>query len=91
MFEPPVEDESINEFEYIEYLPNNFSNTNKLGEHKIEIRDLDEYLLPHTVLDVQGKLIKAADSSDYAATEVVPLVKTNGRSFNLSKTKSMAT
>ena len=81
VFEDPIDDDSITEFEYIEYLPNNSSNMNKLGEHKIETRDLDKYLLPHKVmLEGRGKLVKAADNSNYATTDVVTFVN-NGWSL----------
>ena len=43
VFEPPDEVDSITEFEYIEYLPNDSSNMNKDGYHQIETRDLDVY------------------------------------------------
>ena len=50
VFEDPIEDDSITEFECIEYLPNDSSNMNKLGKHKIETQDLDKYLLPHKAM-----------------------------------------
>ena len=65
-------------FEYIEYIPNDSSNINKLGEH------LDEYLLPlKAMVEVRGKLVKAANNSNYAVTDVVTVVN-NGWSHFLS-------
>ena len=75
VFQPPIEGDSITEFEYIAHLSNDSSNMKKLREHKIETRDLDENLLPHkSVIKVRQKLVKAADGSDYTATDVVTLV-----------------
>ena len=69
VFEPPDEDDSITEFEYIEYLPNDSSNMDKEGYHNIETRDLDEYLLPHkAVLEVRGRLVKE-NGTNYANTD----------------------
>ena len=47
----------------------------------METRDLDEYLLSHKVmLEVRGKLVKATDDTNYAATDVITLVN-NGWSL----------
>ena len=84
VFEDPTEDVSITKFEYIKYLPNDSSNMNKLGEHTIETRDLDEYLLPHkAMLKARGKLVKEDDTDGTtinAATDAITLVN-NGWSL----------
>ena len=73
--------DSITVFEYIEYLPNDCCNINKFGEHKIDTRDLYEYLLPYkTMLEGRVKLVKAADNFNFAVTDVVKLVN-NGWSL----------
>ena len=80
VFEPPDEDDSITEFEYVEYLPNDSSNMDKAGYHLIETRDLDEYLLPHkAVLEVRGRLVKE-DGTNYANTDAITLTN-NGWSL----------
>ena len=80
VFESPDEDDSITEFEYIEYLPNDSSNMDKDGDHTIETRDLDKYLLPHkAVLEVRGRLVKE-DGINYADTDAITLTN-NGWSL----------
>ena len=80
VFEPPDEDDSITEFEYVEYLPNDSSYMDKAGSHLIETRDLDEYLLPHkAVLEVRGRLVKE-DGTNYANTAAITLTN-NGWSL----------
>ena len=81
MFEDPIEDISITDFEYTKYFPNNSSNMNKDGERKIETRDMDEYLLPHkAMLEVRGRLVKETDDTKYAATDAITTVN-NGWSL----------
>ena len=83
VFEDPIEDNSITEFKYVEYLPKDSSNINKLKEHKIETQDLDKYLFPRkAMLELSGKLVKATETpNNYnTATDVVTLVN-NGWSL----------
>ena len=83
-FEYLIKDDSITEFEYIEYIPNDSSNVNKLGEQKIKTCDLDEYLLPlKAMVEDKGKLVKTADNSNNDVTDVVTVVN-NGLSYFLS-------
>ena len=105
VFEDPIKDDSITEFEYLEYLRNDSSNMNKLREHKIKTRDLDEYLLPYkAMLEVRGKLVKEADDTNYAAIPVMLLYQlccyrchhthsstADCHSFDPSNTKSTVT
>ena len=64
MFEDPIKDDSITEFECMKYLSNDFNNMKKLGERKIETRDLDEYLLLYKAMwAVRGKLLKADNNT----------------------------
>ena len=80
VFDPPDEDDSITEFEYVEYLPNDSSNMDKAGSHLIETRDLDEYLLLHQAkLEVRGRLVKE-DGTNYANTDTITLTN-NGWSL----------
>ena len=80
VFEPPDEDDSITEFEYVEYLPNDSSNMDKEGDHTIKTRDLDVYLLPHkAVLEVRGRLVKE-DGTNYANTDAITITN-NGWSL----------
>ena len=80
IFERPIEDDSIESFEYIEYLPVNSNNMDKSGDHTIYVKDDNIYLLPHKAyVEVRGKLVKA-DGSNYAATDAVSLTN-NGWSL----------
>ncbi|XP_065193174.1 uncharacterized protein LOC135824369 [Sycon ciliatum] len=73
LFTDPPKDESTTEYEYIEYLPRNSNDMNK-DQHIIETKDLDEYLLPHkALLEVRGRLVKAADGSNYDPDDVITL------------------
>ena len=73
LFTDPPKDESTTEYEYIEYLPRNSNDMNK-DQHIIETKDLDEYLLPHkALLEVRGRLVKAADGSNYGPDDVITL------------------
>ena len=78
--EENLEDNSIQEFEYIEYLPRDSNNMNKDGQHIIETKDEDVFLLPHKAfLEIRGRLQTTADAN-YAAGAVVSLVN-NGWSL----------
>ena len=81
LFDDNVEDRSISKFEYIEYLPRDSSNMDKDGDHIIQTDDENVYLLPHKAyLEVRGKLVKAADGSNYADTDAITLTN-NGWSL----------
>ena len=73
-------DDSMTEFEYIEYLPRDSNNMNKDGQHIVETKDLDEYLLPHkSLIEVRGRLVKN-DGTDYNPEDDIALVN-NGWSL----------
>ena len=72
-------DNSINEFEYVEYLPR-YSNFNREGQHTIETKDEDVFLLPHKAfLEVRGKLQTNANAN-YNNNDAISLVN-NGWSL----------
>jgi len=49
-------DNSITEFEYVEYLPKDLNNMNKDGQHMIKTKDEDMFLLPYKAfLEIRGK------------------------------------
>ncbi|DAC81746.1 TPA_asm: hexon [Trichoplax MELD virus] len=76
--EPNHADNSIVEFEYIEYLPRD-TDMDK-GSYLIETRDEDVYLLPHkAVIEIRGNLTKDSGSL-YNADDAVTLVN-NGLSL----------
>ena len=85
MFEDSKENDSITEF-----VSDRISD--KLGEHKIETRDLDEYLLSHKAM-----LKARANWSKRPTIPITPLPMSShsstidGHSFNLSNTKSPIT
>jgi len=58
-------DNSVTEFEYVEYLPRDSNNMNKDGQQTIETKDIDVFLLPHKAfLEIRGKLQTNANT-DY--------------------------
>lgn len=80
LFEPPMRDDSVTEYDYVEYQPRD-ADMDKDGQIIIETKDLDSYLYPHNaVLEVRGRLVKASNDSNYAATDQVALVN-NGWSL----------
>ena len=73
-------DNSTQEYEFIEYLPRDSNNMNKDGQHIIETRDEDVYLLPHKAyLEIRGKL-QTAGNVNYGENDAVSLVN-NGWSL----------
>ena len=73
-------DNSITEFEYIEYLPRDSNNMNKDVQHIFETKDEDVFLLPHKAfLETRGKLQANADAN-YNNHEVISL-ENNGWSL----------
>ena len=73
-------DNSITEFEYVEYLPRDSNNMNKEGQHIFETKDEDVFLLPHKAfLEVRGKLQTNANA-DYNNNDAISLVN-NGWSL----------
>ena len=55
-------DNSITEFEYVEYLPRDSNNMNKNGQHIFETKDEDVFLLPHKAfIEIREKLQTNAD------------------------------
>ena len=73
-------DNSTQEFEYIEYLPRDSNNMNKDGQHIIETRDEDVYLLPHKAfLEIRGK-IQTNANGNYNNDDIITLVN-NGWSL----------
>ena len=73
-------DNSITEFEYVEYHPRDSNNMNKDGQHIIETKDEDVILLPHKAyLEIRGKLQTNANAN-YNNNDVISLVN-NGWSL----------
>jgi len=73
-------DNSITEFEYVEYLPRDSNNMNKFGLQIFETRDDDVFLLPHKAyLEIRGKLQTTANAN-YHDDDVISLVN-NGWSL----------
>ena len=73
-------DNSITEFEYVEYLPRDSNNMNKDGQYIFETKDEDVFLLPHkTFLEIRGKLQTNADAN-YNNHDVISL-ENNGWSL----------
>ena len=73
-------DNSITEFEYVEYLLRDSNNMNKDGQHIIETKDEDVFLLLHKAyLEIRGKLQTNANAN-YNNNDVISLVN-NGWSL----------
>lgn len=79
IFEDPIIDNSIEEFEYDE-IKENINDINKEGLRTLETRAVDVYYLPSKgFIEIRGKLVKA-DGTNYAANDPVTLVN-NGWSL----------
>src|SRR5664279_2810915 len=73
LFEESMTDDSITDFEYVEYVTRD-ADVNKDGQRIIETQDLDQYLLPHkAVLEIRGRLQKN-DNTNYNANDKITLV-----------------
>ncbi len=80
IFDEPIVDNSIEEFEYDE-IKENINDIDKDGLRTLETRAVDVYYLPHKAfLEVRGKLVKA-DGTNYAANDSVTLVNNGWSSF----------
>ena len=79
LFEEPVIDDSMTEFEYVEYVTRD-ADVNKGGQRIVETQDLDQYLLPHkSYLEVRGRLQTNANA-DFGNGDQITLVN-NGWSL----------
>ena len=73
--ETNVVDNSTTQFEYLEYLPCDSNNMSKDGQHIIETKDEDVYLLSHKAfVEVRGRLQTAAANANYAVGDIFSLV-----------------
>ena len=78
-------DNSITEFEYVEYLPRDSNNMNKDGQHIIETKDEDVFLLPHkSYLEIRGKLQTNANAN-YNNNDVISLVNSGWSLFQTAQ------
>jgi len=79
-------DNSVTEFEYVEYLPKDSNNMNKDGQHIIKTKDEDVFLLTHKAfLEIRGKLLTNANAN-YNNNDAISLVN-NGWSLFQTSTK----
>ena len=73
-------DNSITEFEYVEYSPKDSNNMNKDGQHIFETKDKHVFLLPpKAFLEIRGKLQTNANAN-YNNHDVISL-ENNGWSL----------
>ena len=78
-------DNSITEFEYVEYLPRDSNNMNKDGQHIFETKDEDVFLLPHKAfLEIRGKFQTNADAN-YNNHDVISLVNSGWSWFQTAQ------
>ena len=64
-------DDTVREFEYVEYLDENSNEPNKTGIRTFNTRDEDVFLLPHkAMLEVHGRILTAAGGDIAAGTEI---------------------
>ena len=67
-------DDSIKEYEYVEYQPISGSQLNTSGQITITIENTDDFFYPrHSWLLVEGNLIKAADDQPYVDADLITL------------------
>ena len=69
-----LNDDSIDKYEYFEYLPITGTNPNNIGDIRINIESQDIFTHPsESFLLIEGRLTKAADGSDYANADNISL------------------
>ncbi len=74
IFSSPKEDGSVSGFEYVEYLPNNFTTDVSTTSWEIQHKNVDDWILPaRSYIMVQGKLLKN-DGSDFSLGHNAALV-----------------
>ena len=72
--ERPVVDDSIKEYEYVEYQPISGSQLNTSGQITITIENTDDFYYPrNSWLLVEGNLVKSADEGVYADDNAITL------------------
>lgn len=72
--ERPEIDDSIKEYEYVEYQPISGSQLNTSGQITITIENTDDFFYPrHSWLLVEGNLVKNADEQPYVDADVITL------------------
>ena len=73
--ERPVVDDSIKEYEYVEYQPISGSQLNTSGQIRITIEHTDDFFYPrNSWLLVEGNLVKSADEGVYADDNAITLL-----------------
>ena len=69
-----LNDDSIDKYEYFEYLPITGTNPNNIGDIRINIESQDIFTHPsESFLLIEGRLTKAADGSDYANADNISI------------------
>ena len=72
--ERPDVDESIREYDYVEYQPSTGSQLNSAGQITITIENTDDFYHPrHSWLLVEGDILKSADGARYADGDLITL------------------
>ena len=72
--EKPEIDDSIKEYDYVEYQPISGSQLNTSGQITITIENTDDFFYPrHSWLLVEGDLLKAADEQPYGDVDLITL------------------
>ena len=86
IFEPPIENNSTESYEYEEYREINVE-VKALKKYKIPIKDLNVWIHPHnSYLHLKGRVLKA-DGSNLDATEKVTLTNNGFNLFSTAKYK----
>ena len=69
-----LNDDSIDKYEYFEYLPITGTNLDNIGDIRINIESQDIFTHPsESFLLIEGRLTKAADGSDYANADNISI------------------
>ena len=77
--EIPDKDDSVTEFEYVEYLDENSNEPNKAGVRTFNTRDEDVFLLPHkAMLEVRGRIMTIANPPVEIAAGIEVALINNG-------------
>jgi len=85
--EIPDKDDSVTEFEYVEYLDENSNEPNTAGVRTFNTRDEDVFLLPHkAMLEVRGQIMTIANPPAAIAAGVeVALINDGWCLFNSAR------
>ncbi len=86
IFEPPIENNSVESYEYVECLEVNVKVKDK-NKYKIPVNDLNVWIHPHnSYIHLKGNILRS-DGNNLAATDLVTLTNNGFNLFSQAKYK----